>query len=147
MRRPRGLQDLHRLPSVRAYQRRGGKVLQTIRSDRSTRQRTMGAVTYGFRALLCAVLLAACSSIALAQGHVRVVNDHSVVWRLSSATPLTTVNAGTVLEVVGRDRNWYVVRLPQQQGMPPGQLGRIAVAQVQVVDGQPIPAVSIQQMT
>jgi len=99
---------------------------------------------HGFRALLCAAVCV-WPAVAAAQGHVRVVNDHSVVWRLSSATPLTTVNAGTVLEVVGRDRNWYVVRLPQQQGMP-AQVGRIAVAQAEVIDGAPFPVVSINRI-
>ena len=103
-------------------------------------------MTYRFRVLLSAALLIACSSAAFAQTQVRVLNDHSVVWRLSSATPLTTVNAGTELEAIGRDRNWYVVRLPQRQGMPAGEIGRIAVAQVRVIDDRPIPAVSIQQM-
>src|SRR5262245_32956514 len=95
--------------------------------------------------LVLAALLLGPSDQA-AQAHVRVMTAHSVVWRLSSATPLTTVETGTELEVLGRDANWYVVRLPQQQGLPAGEVGRIAVSQVELIDGGPVRAVSIRRL-
>ena len=50
------------------------------------------------------------------------------------ATPITTVGAGTVLDVVGRTRDFYVVRLPPAGGRPAG-FGRIAISQVEIVQG------------
>ena len=102
------------------------------------------------RIVLAAVLLVASDRYAAAQTHsapqaqtpaqpqaqtqARVQKDQSIVWNLSMATPITTVGAGTVLDVVGRTRDFYVVRLPPAGGRPAG-FGRIAISQVEIVQG------------
>lgn len=69
-----------------------------------------------------------------AQTQARVQKDQSIVWNLSMPTPITTVGAGTVLEVVGRARDFFIVRLPAAGGRP-ATFGRIAVSQVDIVQG------------
>jgi len=96
--------------------------------------------------MIAVAILFAVSDVAAAQGRVRVVAAHSVVWRLTSTTPLTTVEPGTELELLGRDGNWYIVRLPQLQGMPAGEIGRMAVAQAEVIGGGQVRELSIRQL-
>ena len=94
------------------------------------------------RIVLAAVLIVASARYASAQTpaqsqgrtQARVQKDQSIVWNLSMATPITTVGAGTVLDVVGRTRDFYVVRLPAAGGRPAG-FGRIAISQVEIVQG------------
>ena len=74
---------------------------------------------------------------AQTQDSVKVVKNQSIIWRLSMPNPMITVNAGTVLEVVGRDGLWYVVRLPQRSGFSTDDTGRIAPSQVERVDPSP----------
>lgn len=66
----------------------------------------------------------------------RVEKDQSIVWNLSMPTPITTLGTGVVLEVVGRARDFYIVRLPASGGRPAG-FGRIAVSQVAIIQGVP----------
>jgi hypothetical protein len=86
------------------------------------------------RAALTILLIAASAHAALAQTRVRVTTDQVTVWRPGFSTIATVVNAGTVLEVVGRDGDWYevVVPGPPWQGT---QTGFIAATRVELVDG------------
>ena len=89
-----------------------------------------GASTrYGCRIVLAiALLIAASQSVSAQTAQGRVRRDQSIVWNLSMPTPITTMSAGTVVEVVGRVREFYVVRMPAGGGRPAG-FGRIAVSQ------------------
>jgi polysaccharide biosynthesis/export protein len=81
----------------------------------------------------------AIAAVASAQTRdfVKVVKNQSIIWRLSMPTPMITVNAGTVLEVVGRDGQWYVVRLLERSGFSTDDTGRIAPSQVELVAPSP----------
>ncbi len=66
---------------------------------------------YGCRIVLAiALLIAASQSVSAQTTQARVRRDQSIVWNLSMPTPITTMSAGTVLEVVGRVREFYIVR-------------------------------------
>jgi hypothetical protein len=67
---------------------------------------------------------------------VRVSRDQSIIWNLSSLTPITTVQSGTELEVVGREREFFIVRVPPSGSRGP-TTGRIAIAQVTLIEGDP----------
>jgi hypothetical protein len=88
------------------------------------------------RALLAIALLATVSASAAAQGRVRirVSRDQSIIWNMSSLTPITTVPSGTELEVVGREREFFIVRVPAA-GSRAATTGRIAIAQVTLIEG------------
>lgn len=63
------------------------------------------------------VVLSLASLEALAQtATVRVVTDRAPLWRRNPSVIVATVRAGTMLEVVGRDRQWLVVRVPLDLG-------------------------------
>ena len=83
------------------------------------------------------VFAIAAAASAQTPDSVKVVKNQSIIWRLSMPNPMITVNAGTVLEVVGRDGLWYVVRLPQRSGFSTDDTGRIAPSQVELVDPSP----------
>ena len=91
---------------------------------------------YGGRALIAVAVLIGASQSVSAQTQARVVRNQSIVWTLSMPTPITTVNAGTVLEVTGRIGDFYVVRLPALGGRPASS-GRIAISQVEIIQGTP----------
>jgi len=64
-----------------------------------------------------------------------VVRDGVTIWRREARTiPATTVRSGTLLDVTGRDGDWYEVVIPTEDGGK-GQLGLIAASQVEVVGG------------
>ena len=52
------------------------------------------------------------SSPAFGQSRVRVINDHSLIWRRDAPVVATSVEAGTLLDVVGRAGEQYVVVIP-----------------------------------
>jgi len=89
-----------------------------------------------YRALVAIALLVGVSASAAAQGQVRVrvMRDQSIIWNMSSLTPITTVQSGTELEVVGREREFFIVRLPAA-GSRAATIGRIAIAQVTLIEG------------
>src|SRR5687767_14740810 len=84
--------------------------------------------------LAIALLVAAGQSVSAQTTQASVLRDQTIVWNLSMPTPITSVSAETVLEVVGRVREFYVVRLPAAGGRPEG-FGRIAISQVRIVQG------------
>lgn len=93
------------------------------------------------RARVMAIALAVIAAIATtaaaaAQGRVRirVTRDQSIIWNMSSLTPITTVQAGTELEVIGREREFFIVQVPAS-GSRAATTGRIAIAQVSVIEG------------
>src|SRR6185436_17915133 len=53
---------------------------------------------------------------------------------MSSLTPITAVQSGTELEVVGREREFFIVRVPAA-GSRAATTGRIAIAQVTLIEG------------
>jgi hypothetical protein len=81
-------------------------------------------------------LLVGVSASVAAQGRVRirVTRDQSIIWNMSSLTPITTVQSGTELEVIGREREFFIVRVPPS-GSRTATIGRIAIAQVTVIEG------------
>jgi opacity protein-like surface antigen len=86
------------------------------------------------RAGFILVMMLAVSASVAAQTQVRVIRD-ATIWRTDAAVALTTVQIGTVLDVVGRQsERWYVVEVPRENGGD-GKLGLIAVSQVEVVSG------------
>jgi hypothetical protein len=83
-------------------------------------------------------LLSAGASTVLAQAQVRVVVDRALIWRREARIPATSARIGTVLDVVSREGNWYIVVIPRESG--PRELGLIAVSQVEAVAGSvPLP--------
>jgi hypothetical protein len=94
------------------------------------------SVRLACRALVTLALLAAVSASAAGQGRVRVrvSRDQSIIWNMSSLTPITTVQSGTELEVVGREREFFIVRVPAA-GSRSATTGRIAIAQVTLIEG------------
>lgn len=87
------------------------------------------------RAASILVMVLAVSASVAAQTQVRVIRDSATIWRSDAAFALTTVNAGTVLDVVGRQgERWYVVEVPRENGGD-GKLGLIAVSQVEAISG------------
>jgi hypothetical protein len=80
------------------------------------------------------VLVTATAALAQTRTFIRVVKDRSIIWRLSMPTPMTTVDSGTLLEVVRREGDWYVVLLPEGGGFSATDTGRIAASQVELVD-------------
>jgi hypothetical protein len=90
-------------------------------------------------AALVVAILCGLASPAFAQTEVRVTTDQAIIWGSVARVPLTTVARGTVLDVVGRDGTWYVVRVPPERGGR-GEVGIIAAAQVEPVNGGSPPA-------
>jgi hypothetical protein len=72
---------------------------------------------------------------ASAQTTVRVTTDRAIIWRPGFFAPATVVNTGTVLEVVGRQGDWYEVILPPTGTTSSRDHGFVAVSQVVVVTG------------
>ena len=83
------------------------------------------------------VLIGAGASTVLAQARVRVVSDRALIWRRDARIPATSVRIGTVLDVTGREGNWYIVVIPKESGTR--ELGMIAVSQVEPVAGSAPP--------
>lgn len=82
------------------------------------------------------------SSAVFAQSQVRVIGDRVTIWRREARTiPATTVRTGTVLEVTGRDGDWFVVVVPRENGGN-GEVGLIAASQVEVIGGAVAPSPS-----
>lgn len=104
-----------------------GDVMATTHSARRHLLRTV---------TLAALLVVCLAASALAQATVRVTSDRTTVWNPGFTTVATLVNAGTVLEVVGRDGTWYEVVLPGPSWQP-RTTGFIAVSRVEVASGTP----------
>jgi hypothetical protein len=80
---------------------------------------------------LCIVLVAFDQSVALAQSQVRVIRERATIWQRDSPVVVAAmVSRGTVLDVVDRQGDWYVVVIPS--GSTAGTLGLIAASQVEV---------------
>jgi opacity protein-like surface antigen len=91
------------------------------------------------RAASMLVMMLAVSASVAAQTQVRVIRDSATIWRSDAAFALTTVKVGTVLDVVGRQgQRWFVVEVPRENGGD-GNLGLIAVSQVEVISGAVAP--------
>jgi opacity protein-like surface antigen len=71
---------------------------------------------------------------ASAQTQVRVTKDRATIWHENSPIIAAQVPIGTVLDVLGRDGEWYVVTIPADRGGK-GEVGRIAASQVDPVPG------------
>jgi opacity protein-like surface antigen len=82
---------------------------------------------------VASLMLALNSSTAFAQSQVRVLKDQSTIWRRAAAIVATTVKSGTLLDVAGREGDWYVVVIPDAVFV--GELGLIAASQVEIVGG------------
>ncbi|MFN7916993.1 MAG: hypothetical protein U0Q55_16740 [Vicinamibacterales bacterium] len=84
----------------------------------------LGWVIFGVVTLL--------SSSAFAQARLRVLDDETPVWRPGFFSAAAIVDAGTELELVGRQGDWYEVRLPPKGGAP-ADGGFVAVSRVEVI--------------
>jgi opacity protein-like surface antigen len=78
----------------------------------------------------------AASDVYAQPQQVKVTRDRAIIWRRGERLPITTVREGTVLEVVDREDDWYVVRVPAEYGGN-GEVGLIAISQVEPADGSP----------
>jgi hypothetical protein len=87
------------------------------------------------RFLIAIVVVLVAEASAFAQAQVRVIRDQAVIWRRDAPIAATTVKLGTVLEVTGREGEWYVVIIPNESGQR--NLGLIAASQVEVFSGTP----------
>lgn len=100
----------------------------------------MVATTACRRVVLVLVLLMASASLASAQprARVRVTTDRATIWRPGFTTMATIVSAGTILDVVSRQGDWYEVLLPPTGGT--GETtGMIYAGRVELVAGSPEP--------
>jgi hypothetical protein len=88
------------------------------------------------RAVLVVTLVVLVSMPAAAQTQVRVVRDQATIWRREARIPATQVKAGTILDVVSREGDWYIVLVPSTYGGA-GETGMIAVSLVEPVNGPP----------
>jgi hypothetical protein len=86
------------------------------------------------RAVSTLVVVLAISASAAAQTRVRVLHDRTMIWRRDARIPATTVKAGTLLDVVGQEADWYIVLIPAEYGGT-GEAGLIAVSAVEAVAG------------
>ena len=77
-------------------------------------------------------------SAAWAQTQVRVARDRATIWQLDAPIIATIVARGTLLDVVGREGEWFIVTIPPESGGR-GESGRVAVAQVESVSGATLP--------
>jgi hypothetical protein len=82
----------------------------------------------------CVLLIVFDASVVVAQTRVRVTRDQATIWRRDAPIAATIVKAGTVLEVNGREGDWYVVVIPPGSSAS-GRLGLIAISQVEIVSG------------
>jgi hypothetical protein len=89
------------------------------------------------RAVSTLVVVLAISASAAAQTRVRVLHDRTMIWRRDARIPATTVKAGTLLDVVGQEADWYIVLIPAEYGGS-GEAGLIAVSAVEAVGGAPV---------
>ena len=79
------------------------------------------------------------SNVRVVVSHVRVVTDRTMIWQHDAPVIVAaTVKLGTVLDVVGREGERYVVVIPPEYGGK-GELGLIAASQVEVVAGEVAP--------
>src|SRR5262245_19616281 len=79
------------------------------------------------------------ASTALAQSQVRVTKDRATIWHADAPIVAAMVSMGTVLDVLAREGEWYIVMIPPEAGGK-GESGRIAVSQVETVPGsKPVP--------
>jgi opacity protein-like surface antigen len=85
-----------------------------------------------------AVLIVADVSVAFAQTQVRVRRDKTTIWRRDARIVAVIVSRGTLLEVTGREGEWYVVVIPPGS-VEAGALGLIAASQVEIVAGGSVP--------
>ena len=87
------------------------------------------------RSIATLVVWMALGASAFAQTQVRVTHDRATIWRRDSPSIVATiVRLGTLLEVVAREGEQYVVVIPAEYGGK-GAVGLIAVSQVEVVRG------------
>jgi hypothetical protein len=103
---------------------------------------TIGTVT-AWRASLAVAFTLFATVSALAQTQVRVTRDQATIWRRDARIPATQVKAGTILDVVEREGDWYIVLIPSTSGGA-GETGMIAVALVEPVAGAPRTATPTQ---
>jgi hypothetical protein len=80
------------------------------------------------------VVVLAISASPAAQTRVRVLHDRTMIWRRDARIPATTVKAGTLLDVVGQEADWYIVLIPVEYGGS-GEAGLIAASAVEAVAG------------
>ena len=88
------------------------------------------------RAAVALIIVVTFCASAAAQTQVRVIRDQATIWRRDVRIPATQVRAGTVLDVIGRDGDWYIVLVPPDLGGT-GESGMIAVSVVEPVGGAP----------
>jgi opacity protein-like surface antigen len=91
-----------------------------------------------------AILIVADVSVAFAQTQVRVRRDRTTIWRREARLAAAVVSRGTVLEVKGREGEWYVVVIPSGSA-DAGALGLIAISQVEIVAGGNVPEIPRSQ--
>jgi hypothetical protein len=90
--------------------------------------------------LLWLVIVASAAGLASAQtpqtATLRVTKDQSIIWRAGFIQPATLVKAGTTLEAIARQGDWYEVLLPVSAANQTGDdRGFIAVSQVELISG------------
>lgn len=81
------------------------------------------------------LLLSATSAFAQVVG--RVTRDHSIIWHQYGPIVAAVAPIGTSLDINRREGRWYVVVIPRGLGGR-GEVGRIAVTQVEVLTGTTI---------
>ncbi|MEQ1573493.1 MAG: hypothetical protein ABL993_04540 [Vicinamibacterales bacterium] len=89
-------------------------------------------------AVVLGALIGANAAYAQSQG--RVAQDDVTIWRLNESVVATTVDAGTILDVTAQSDRWYQVVIPRNLGGR-GEQGLIAITQVQLLPGSPVPPV------
>jgi hypothetical protein len=109
------------------------KVRHPLQRGQMCNKRSAGVVAAMALLLLGAVTASAQTAI------VRVKSDHTIIWAPRFVVILTTVKAGTELEAVSRQDDWYQVLIPRPGTSPQKQIGFVAVSQVELVGNSQLP--------
>lgn len=89
---------------------------------------------FTLRISLAALLVVGLGSTGLAQSYGTVTADRAIIWRSDTSVVAAVVDAGAVLEVIGRSDRWYEVVIPLDLGGR-GERGLIAITQVTLLEG------------
>ncbi len=97
------------------------------RRPRQTIGRTISGGLFG--------LLTLASTPAGAQGRLRVIEDQTPIWRPGFFSAAAIVDAGTELDVLGRQGDWYEVHVPSTPGEPVDR-GFVASSRVEPIGSE-----------
>ena len=82
-----------------------------------------------------ALVILIAASVDAQTATVRVAVDRAALWRRNPSVIVATCREGQILEVVGREMNWFIVRVPPELGGKDNTLAFISAADVREDSG------------